>query len=459
MSVLETLEIVIEADRSGLESQLKRAGQSITSFVSQMNNQQVSWTSILSKSITPALMASIASTFALAITQALQFQNALQTASLNTSDSFKTNSGGITDSVLNIASSTGQSASDVAQAMGILGNSYKDAATQLGILNDMSKIATIRNISLADAVNTLNPVLQNWGIDTVAGADDALTALNYATSVGKVQFDQLTDAIAGAGIALRGSISASDAALQLETLSNVAGETGNMVVSQFDVISKGIVDMLSPLNLLNGGFDHMQTLLKTGGLPAVFQQISDTLRQAGPAAMELGKQMGFTAEQVKVLVGSGLDGAFIKAKDAADDANKSVKSLNQSFAESMTLTKELGMVWNAIMTDILSVFNSLNKSMGQFVQDLASAKTGWDFMNAVGGPLQNETTPATLGIKSSAAGAGGGPIPFTGALAGAQPPVTNNYNITQNMNINAPAGSEVQTGEGIMKAAYAGLNR
>lgn len=453
MTVLDTLEVVIEADRTGLESQLRRASQSIQQFVSSMNSQQVSWTQILTKSITPALMASIASSFAMAVTQALKFQNALQAASLNTSDSFKVNSGGITDSVLEISKSTGQSASDVATAMGILGNSYKDAGTQLAILNDISKVATIRNLALAEAVEYLNPVLQNWGIDTVPEANRTISALSYATSLGKIQFDDLTKSISEAGFALRGSISASDAAIQLEKLSTVSGQTSQMVISQFDVISKGLVDTYSNLNVLNGGFDHMQNLLKTGGLPAVFQQISDTLRQAGPAAAELGKNMGFTAEQVRVLVESGKGGAFGSVKQSADEAALSVKDLNLQFQESLTFTKLLGIAWNSAMTDLLSLLRDVNKDMGKFLGDLLSAKSGWDTLNALGGNLEYQTTPSTLGISAPPQSNGIPTIDQAIRNMGSSP-VTNNYSISQNFNISSVAGGETQLADSIMRSTY-----
>lgn len=349
--VIDTLEILIEGDRSGLQSQLQRAAGDIQKFVSSMNRQEVSWTQILSKSITPALIAGIASTFAIAITQALQFQNAMQASSLGAADSFGKNSALMSDAVLGTSSDTGKSATDVAAALGIIQQAYKDTADAQQILNTVSEEASIRDIDAAKAAAILVPLFKQWG-ENAANTSIDMAVINASVKAGTINFDDLTSALTDSGIAMQKvGMSIPETATQLELISAKSGLTGDVVLQVFSSITRAIQDPTDKLNVLLGGIGKVSEDIKKGGLGLVFEDIATHIKNAGTVATAL---YGGVVGDSKAITELGMTTKNLAT--STDGFQKLIddnKDLNKQVQENMTATKELGKAWTNFVNALL----------------------------------------------------------------------------------------------------------
>lgn len=341
MAALETLEILIEADRSGLESQLKRAGSSIQQFVNSMNKQEVSWTQILSKSITPALIAGIASTFAIAVSQALQFQNAMQQSSLTAKDSFANNSAGMSDAIYDMSSQTGKSATDIAAALGLVNQYFKDTATAQGILNVINQEASIRNMSVLDTAKMLVPLFRQWGINDAPSASQATAVLNESVKQGTISFSDLIAGLTSAGPALRQYTSLADAAAQTELSSVLPGMDSATALQALSAVAGGVQDPLAKINLLMG---NMKTIVSDTGISGAFAIIADKIQKAGGVAQELYQQVGLNADAITHFQQTSVP-ALDGVKAASDSLIKSTDDLGTQVQKNMTITKELAKAW------------------------------------------------------------------------------------------------------------------
>ncbi len=454
MAALETLEILIEADRSGLESQLKQASTSIQTFVSSMNRQEVNWTQILSKSVTPALIATIASTFAIAITQALQFQNAMQQSSLSAADSFGNNAANMSDAVLQTSSDTGKSATDVATAMGAVEQVFKSAADAQTVLNAVAEEASIRNMEVADAAKTLVPLFNQWG-ESASNVSNDLAVINASVKEGRINFDDLTTALTEQASAfVKVGMSIPQVASQLELISRDSSLTNDVVVSTFDAISKAIMNPNDQLNVLLGGINRVADDINRGGLPAVFKDISDHIRSAGNNAVSLYSATGLSAKAITQFGEQGKS-AFDQIIPESDKLISNVSNLKTQMDQNMTATKELSKAWTNFMNDILA---GPGKAFTGFLTDLTNGadtllqmlEGNKDVMSQVlsgiGSTLGSGLTNA-FGSLVGFAGMGLSPGSFGGKQS--TDVSTNNTFISAPININSQPGSEGRTGEAV----------
>lgn len=353
MATIETLQILIEADRSGLESQLKRAGTTIQQFVNSMNKQEVSWTQILSKSITPALIGTIASTFAIAVSQALQFQNAMQQSSLSAADSFGTNSAKMTGSVLDTSSATGKSATDVAAALGTIQQVYKDTADAQKVLNAVTEEASIRDIDAANAASMLVPLFQQWG-ENANNVSKDLAVINESVKDGKINFNDLTTALTESGVSMsKVGLTIPQVAAQLALISDRSGLTSDAVLQVFSNISKAVQDPNDKLNLLMGGINKMADDLKAGGLAKAFQDIADHINSAGNNASSLYDGVVGDSKAITEFKTQGKS-AFAEILPASQKLIDNTATLEQQMQDNMTVTKELGKAWTNFVNDLLA---------------------------------------------------------------------------------------------------------
>jgi len=371
--VLDTLEILIEADRSGLESQLKRAGNSIQQFVSSMNKQEVSWTTILSKSITPALIGSIASTFAIAVSQALQFQDAMKTASLTSSSSFGDNTAAMSNSVYDMSAKTGQSANDIAGALGTVSQYYKDAATAQDILNVVTEEATIRNQNVVDVAKELVPLFYEWGVKTAPDASKATAVLNDAVKNGTVSFGDLVTGLTAAGPALKKYIDLGTAAAQTELVSISPGMDSKAALEGLATITNGITDKLATVNLLIG---DMGTAVKTSGVSGAFDLIATKIQAAGGVANTLYGNIGLSTESIQKFKNASLP-ALADITTAAALLVKNAKSLDDQFNGSIITSDKLKMSWNSFVASLeKNVAPGLIMQMSEAIDGATTALNG-----------------------------------------------------------------------------------
>ena len=510
MAVLDTLTILIEADRTGLTSQLQTASNNITQFVSTMNRQEVDWTQILSKSITPSLIATIAATFALGVTQALAYQQALQTSSTQAAGSVGSNTAAMSDSVIATSDATGQSAVDIANALGQIQQIYKDTADAQQVMDAMAKQATITGQSMGDTVAMLMPLFQNWG-ESASNVGEDINVMDGFVQLGHLNIDTLSKSMTEAGPAMKAAgDNIQDVAGQLEEISDVKGMTNDTVVSVFDAITKAITNTKDPLNFFVGGVGKIKEDVTDGGIPLAFQDIVNHIKLAGSNADILASGFGLTADQVLVLQQTS-SSAFSGITKNVKDTIPTLGTLDDRLNANLTDIDRMKIAWanfsNAIMTffmptvfdDITSTFNGIAdaiKGANSLVTDFGGsmkALASGDFWKSLGSNLLDVTSKIsntlTFGLTGALGGAIGnalGGAAFEGgqnggstalnalvnaanALASATPnPNTNantnsstnnssnQYNNTKaNITINQPTGSTVQTAKAVQSALYA----
>ncbi len=399
---IDTLKILVEADTAGLQSQLKRAGSNIQSFVGSMNKQEVNWTSILSRTISPALIGGIAATFAMAITEALNFQNAMGNAAATSSTEFQKNLGPASQAALKLQATTGQSASKIASAMGYatqaLG-SY-DAAQQL--VADASLYATVSGRDLLDLVKELTPAFANWGIKTAPKVKEAMAQLIEVAAQGKVPLDQLISTLSDSGIALKSVTTFGQTAAAIEALSNQAGMTGDTAVSAFNKFAQAALDPMDNLNLLSGGVGKIKNDIEDEGIAKAlgnmathFQKMDDT------TAHILGRKAGFDDTTITAIHDSA-NHFDTMSKDSADIL-ANTKDLSEYLKQFETPMTKLKIAWGTVKTDIQNIIGTplldwLVKVLNGFDDLLHPVETLRDIMQNFKGPALADTFSA-LGDK------------------------------------------------------------
>lgn len=396
---IDTLQILIEADATGLTSQLQKAGTQIESFVSSMNDEEINWTQVLSKNLTPALLASIASTFAIAITQALQFQNAVTNASQSAGTAFGNSQSQMSDSALAFSEQTGASATDTADAMGIIGQTFKDTADAQAVLNTVTEEAQIKGTSVAQMATILVPLFKEWGL---SGADtaQAMAVLNTSVAAGSIPFDTLVSSLTDVGPSLKGVTDIQHAASEAELASVQPGMDAATTLNTLKVAAQNVQNPLSTAGVL---FGNLGKVIKTEGLGAAFADMAQKIQSAGAAAQVLYSQTGLAADSI-----SHLQTTSVPALAAVDAESlkliASSKDLNAQWSDSLTITKKLTIAWNEFLTALLKyvvppIFNVVTEGMNALTKSIQAVNALVQDPNGMFAQFSNQDFWNTLGTN------------------------------------------------------------
>ena len=396
MAVLDTLEILIEADSAGLSTQLKNAAGNITSFVSQMNRQEVNWTQILSKTISPALIAGIAATFAASITQAMQLQNAVTSSSQSAGSAFGNSAGAMTDSALALSSATGESATDIATAMGVVGQSFKDTATAQAVLNTVTDEAYIKGTSVVDMANLLVPLFKQWNVNAT-DVPQTMADINAAVQAGTIPFQELISNLTTVGPALQNYTNLADAAGQTELVSAQPGMNSESALNGLSTLAKAVQEPLSQVGVMLSG---ITSTIKTGGISSGFAEMTAKLQGFGAVAQTIGQTWGLSANTISTLLKQ--NATDLKQTGVQWDSLKTkVGTLDSQMTKSETATKDLTAAWVKFNNDLqkfvvpaalgalttaISLVDDAVKGLGETVNDPAGAlklMAGGDFWSAM----------------------------------------------------------------------------
>lgn len=444
MNPLETLQILIEADYHGLEAGLRQGLTKITQFMDVANGQSINWVSILQGSFTPALIATIAGTFALSIEQALNFQNAVQDASLNTTTAFGNTTAAMTSGAFAISDATTQSAVDVEKALGQVSTVYKNYNDAQTVAGDVAQYASAEHISMADALNTVLPLLQQWNI-SATDAGTVLATLGQSTAYGKLSIEQLSSALSEAGPALRNLTTLPQAIAQLQEASTVPGFTPDAVLNMFKVLVSGANGTAPQVNAIFGKM--------TGDIGNDFDKITGKIKEMGPSFQLVAGQFGISSATVSEAL-SGPAKAFKDVDALASGVIKSLQPLSAWWESNKTTVDELKESWNKFsnalqlfaipdsikvlgaffdtMTGALDELNHIMKSedpVGTFLNDFAGTASNAKNVGVV--PLN---VPAMIeSLFSGAFGKSGG-----GSTGSANSTPVSSFNTTyqiNNMNI------------------------
>lgn len=426
MAVLDTLEILIEADSSGLTTQLSKATDTIVQFVNKMNTQEVDWTSILSKTISPAIITGIASMFANAIVQYTQFQSAatnLNNVSGAATDDLGDSINQLGGQVYTLAEQSGASLGDTTEAFEAFSKAGLDAAAATSATSDAAGIARATGESMATVVAELVPLFQAWGVTTLPQVTAALTGLSNAAGAGQFSFDELVQTITTQGANLSSKTNISDVAIDLASLSNQSGLTKTAIVDDFNAIATGAASPLSQMSLLVG---NVSQAISNGpdGLITAFQMVQAKLNDYGPAIRQtIGQTIGLSTSDVSAF-GNTSTAAFDNTATAADNLRAHLIDLNTLLETHTSTVSKLGAAWNtftdylaaftvppgiALLTAALDEMNSAFKSISQLVNGTSTDKVG-DWLQAAG------VTSGVLGGAAGGAAIGAGVGSFAGPV-------------------------------------------
>lgn len=351
---MDPLTILIEADASGLQTQLNSGMNLIKKFVSDMNSQQINWETILAGSLDLAIISGIAATFAQAISQEVQFQSAaLNLNNINTAPALATASGAPNADAFNEAIASGASLADSTAAIESFSKAGLDSAASLQATTDAAGIARDTGESMGAVVQELSTLFQSWGVTSTPQVTAALTGLTNAAQNGNLTFDQLVSTLSQQGGNLSAVTNISDTAVSLAELSKQSGMTQAAVIDSFNAIASAVTDKTSGLNVLTGGIGSISTAISSGptGLVTAFKSIKSELDAVGPQLSGvIGQQMGLSTQDV----GSFSD-TSVKQLDAVSAA---ALKLDQKLTPIDSLLKaqepdaaKLGVAWNNLVTE------------------------------------------------------------------------------------------------------------
>lgn len=439
--VIDTLEILIEADSTGLTTKFNQAYDTITGFVSKMNDQEVDWTSILSKSISPAIITGIASLFAAAITSTLQFNQAIaqqgEAVGLTTGQmqQFGTQS-------QTIAAQTGQSATDINQAMTALYPVFgQNASAAAATASQIAELSASGFGSIADITQAAIPIMEAWGVTTSDQASTVLTAMLTASQTSGQSFEAIGSSIQQFQT---GFIKAGATVAQF---SNIVNTFGASVVSSGGITQA--TQMFQSLGSAVGQLDQGGIALASisGGVGTLKSLIADGKTQN--AMLDIANAVKNMAPYVAT--------AFDVPPTALNGMNEYVKNFStvQSDLQAITAAGET----------IQSAFNNSDTALRHLMEDwqaflaMITNPSLAKVLDALGGSLSYITTPAVAaGVQTYPGFNASGPQFQPSIGSGLSNPFgsgsgnSNTFNNT--FNISSPAGSATVTASAIAKQLY-----
>lgn len=376
-TLLDTLLIKIDGDARGIQSVIKSAVNTATGAVQTINKQEVDWTSIFTRSVTPAIIGGIASMFAYAIDQSLQFQQAMN----ETGTAAGQNSGQIAQmgqSALNLSTQVPESAQDIANAMAQVSAIFSGVADQQQVVAAMAELAASGFGSLNDITNASIGIFKQFGVTTSDQAIDVLTSLMHAAEGAKETIPALAEQFSGFSDQLPGTIKTLGTfnGLISTFASEVANLGANGATQIFQALAASSSSAAGPMEILGQSFGSIQkSLLTDGGLTAIMNA-SKTLDKMGPQAAMVATSFGLSAQQVSQFQTNAgkLDSVVQTQKQIATNE----QTINAAYAQSNSQLRQLQLDWakfKAIAVDagtaLLPVANLL---ANMFVTGLSDAK-------------------------------------------------------------------------------------
>lgn len=378
MAALDTLQILIEADSTGLTTQLKKAGATIQSFVNDMNKQEVNWQSIMTRAISPAIISGIAATFALALEQSLTFSNAMTESANVSTTAFQDNASSARDAALSIQSTTGQSASTVAQAMGYATRALGNYADGQALVAQASKYSLSTGQDLMTLVQELTPAMQMWGVTGAANVTKTITQLFGVAAQGKVPLSELLDTLTNTGAFLKGKTSIIEAGSSLEAFSNQAGMTAATAQNVFTSLAKNLADNATAANnmvLGFGGLNSQIDIIKSSGMAGFLATMEEHLTKIGDSTSSiLLHHLGFSPEDTQNLINA--DKSFASIAPNSKSIAESSAITGQKILDNVSATGKLKVVWGELMSALTPAGDMLVKSLTVGIQGINALING-----------------------------------------------------------------------------------
>jgi hypothetical protein len=365
--MFDELKIMITGDVSGIDKSIKQAFNIIQGGVSKMNDQEVDWTSIFARSVSPAVISGVASMFAYAISQAINFQQAMATT--GTAAGFSGDQiGQLSQASLTMSKTVPASAEELATAMTQVSAIFGDntQATQ-DITQAMAELSASGFGPLNDIVKTSMELFRQYGVTTEAGAIQVLTDLMHGAEGAKEsipdlanQFSDFAKQLPGADKTLEGFNG------QLSSFAGTIQALGvDSAVAQFNALAASANSAAGPMEILGtSGLPGITKALQSGNVVGLLDKTATLLERMGPGAALVAQGFGFA--------GQAVDAFQTRAKNlpAVDADTKNIatntQTISQAYDQSSSALRVFQEDWNrfkASMIDIGKLFTPLAEGL------------------------------------------------------------------------------------------------
>lgn len=368
MAVIDTLQILVEADAKGIEQVLKKVLTQATGTVNAINKQEVDWTSIFTRSVSPAIIGAIASTFAFAISQSMQFQQAMnQTGTAAGQSALQI--GQLSQGALDLSTQVPASAQDIATAMTQMGAIFNDVGDQQKVVEAMSQLAASGFGGLNDITKASIDIFKQWGVTTTDDAISVLHSLMHGAEAAKEsipaladQFSSVTPPLIIAGLGLK------DFNKVLSTFSATVKNIGTeQAKAMFQSIAEGASDASSPVAIFGGGVEAIRRSLKDNGGLDTIKKLADVMStKFGDNVGLIAKAFGFSAINTEafILAGQKMPQLSSDAKNVAS----STETIGEAYAKSGSALRELQLLWGEFKADMTNVGSLFLPLIGGFAK-------------------------------------------------------------------------------------------
>jgi len=294
----------------------------------------------------------------------------------------------------------------------------------------------------------LAETLTSWGVSSYNEANDALNALLTSSKTGKFTLGELATEMKKVGIALRDKMSFKEAVAGLAAFSANSSVTKDVARESFEAIAKAAQDPIDSLNMMLGGVNSVNDVLKEGGIVEAFKQIGITIQKyPQDAAVALGDQFGLTADSVSAFRDIAISSFDDIAKKQQEVMTNQI-SLTKMFDETKSFWSELKVILTTIYNTLGQIFS---KAMGT-IGDLFKGKM----------PDMSGMKSAISSIGSDFSGIGSFFSDLIGKIFGNSSNKndmitgdnTKNVSITNNINMNVPKGGESQVSKSLVSEMY-----
>lgn len=355
--MFDELKILITGDTAGIATAVKKSLNIVQGGVKEMNKQEVDWTGIFSRAVSPAIISGVASIFAYAISQSMSFQTAMNqtgTAAGFSTDQIKATSA----AALDMSKTLPSSAEDLGAAMAQISALFSTTADQQEIVAAMAQLAASGFGNLNDIVSTSVDLFRKWGVTTTADAITVLTQLMHGAEAAKESIPELAHQFASFDPNLAGA-KLSDFNQILSSFSAEVQTIGAQGAQQiFAGLASGASDASAPMALLGGGVEAVRRSLKENGGLDVIQKVSNVLStQFGNNVGLIAKNFGLSADNVDALINSGKQFPTIAAN--AQLIANNTQQIADAYRQSDSATRELMKDWNQLKVLAVELGNGL----------------------------------------------------------------------------------------------------
>jgi TP901 family phage tail tape measure protein len=355
MADIGDLRVMITGDTAGIESAVKRALNVVTGGVEKMNDQEVDWTSIFSRSVSPAIISGIASLFAFAISQAVNFQAAMATTGTAAGQT-SSQIGQMSQQALGLSTILPNSAQDLATTMTAVSGLF---GTNTQATNDITQALAQLSDSgfgdLNDVTSTAISLFQQFGVTTEAGAIQVLTDLMHAAEGAKQTIPALGDAFNTFAQQLPGADkSVSDFNGLISTFGAEVQNLGLSGTTQiFSALAASANSAVGPMEILGQSFGAVQkSLLSDGGLSAI-EKTSAALQAMGPGAALVATNFGLSAQQVDEFQTNAKKLGSVATDAKAISTN--TQSIKDAYNQSDSALRQFDLDWNHFKADAINI--------------------------------------------------------------------------------------------------------